>query len=465
MRTLFFICLSLLFWSCKEDFPQPMISGTLHDTYTKEPIVNARITVLENGPETTTDNDGYFAFETSQLMDTEKVDIDGITNGAISIHHNDYRPIELNIPIAKKTEIKLVSKGLPVYGYHEPVQLNDGLETANVSDVSMDRQVIQNMMDEIAQDGYKELHSLLIYKDGKLVLEDYFFGNNDTINFEEGVIVDSRPEPIQWTRNTPHYVASVNKALTSTLVGIALDQNNLSTATNIASYLPAYSQHFDSEPAANIDFESCLTMTAGFQWDEWGSNDLALLWKSDDFAEYVLSRNNMGIDSEWRYNSALPNLLLKALDNMVAGDVRSWAHDNFYEKLGITNYNWQSQPDGYPEGAARMYITPRDMLKVGITYLQNGQWQGEQVIPAKWVEECLNVKKSTDSGDYSYYFWMRELKGVKYLSADGDGGNYINIFPEQNMVVVFTQGLYLKWPSYVVQADKMMGNYILPSLE
>ena len=90
---------------------------------------------------------------------------------------------------------------------------------------------------------------------------------------------------------------------------------------------------------------------------------------------------------------------------------------------------------------------------------------GEQVIPAKWVEECLNVKKSTDSGDYSYYFWMRELKGVKYLSADGDGGNYINIFPEQNMVVVFTQGLYLKWPGYVVQADKMMGNYILPSLE
>jgi hypothetical protein len=61
-------------------------------------------------------------------------------------------------------------------------------------------------------------------------------------------------------------------------------------------------------------------------------------------------------------------------------------------------------------------------------------------------------------------FGLRTLDGVTYLSADGDGGNFINIFPDQDMVVVFTQGLYLKWPTYVNQADDMMKNYIFPVL-
>ena len=150
---------------------------------------------------------------------------------------------------------------------------------------------------------------------------------------------------------------------------------------------------------------------------------------------------------------------------MTGEDVRVWAQDNFYSKLGITNFKWQSQPDGTPEGSARIYLTPRDMLKIGITYLNQGKWQDEQVIPSSYVNECFEIKKSTESGDYSYYFWIRELNGITYLSAEGDGGNYINIFPEQNMVIVITQGLYLKWPSYVTQADDIMGNYILPAIE
>ncbi len=465
MRIATALLILCLIVSCKEDVSGPKLSGTLIDTYSKEPIPNVHIQVLEDGPETTTDSDGKFAFSSGELADIEEVTIGGAQHGAISIAHENFRPFETNIEFGKPTEIQLIEKELPVYSYHVPVQLNDGITTASVTEIGMDRQVIQNLMDGAVQDKYRQLHSLLVYKDGSLVLEEYFFGNNDTINFENNVTVDDRPAPIQWSRTTPHYVASVNKALTSTLVGIALDQNNLTTSEKIANHLPSYSAHFEDEQSAAVDFESYLTMTAGYQWDEWASNDLSLLWKSDDFAKFVLSRTNMGVGSEWRYNSALPNVLLKTMDNMVEGDVRSWAHTNFYAKLGITNYRWGAQPDGYPEGAARMFITPRDMLKIGITYLNNGQWQGEQVVPASWVEECMNVKQTTESGDYSYYFWLRELNGVTYLSADGDGGNYINVFPEENMVIVITQGLYLKWPSYVVQADQIMRDYILPSIE
>ena len=205
-------------------------------------------------------------------------------------------------------------------------------------------------------------------------------------------------------------------------------------------------------------------MQLGFVWDEWGSNDLALLWQSTDFTDFVLSRNNNGPQSAWVYNSASPNMLLRGLDNMVPGSIRDWAHTNFYSKLGITDYDWQSQPDGLPEGAARMHMRPRDMLKVGITYLDNGVWDGMQIIPTNWVNEVSTVQVNGFAGDYSYFFWMRQLNGVDYISADGDGGQYINIFPDQNMVIVMTQGNYLGWPLYVNQADDMMGNYILPAV-
>ena len=121
-------------------------------------------------------------------------------------------------------------------------------------------------------------------------------------------------------------------------------------------------------------------------------------------------------------------------------------------------------PSLLPDGTIRMHMRPRDMLKVGITYLNKGVWGDEQVIPEEWVEEVSKVQVKGFAGDYSYFFWMRRLNGVNYLSADGDGGQYINVFPDQNMVIVMTQGNYLGWPLYVNQADDMMGNYILPAV-
>ncbi|MEQ8469730.1 MAG: serine hydrolase [Marinoscillum sp.] len=458
-------CAALLHWACKEDLPTHRISGTIIDAYSKEPIPNVSVNLLEDGPTVSTDANGKFQFENASVEENHTVQIAGRNNGAVAISHPDYYPAEGNVAFDQPSELTLSPRSIPAYFYHQPVHLNDGLTTSTLSEAGFDSQLIHNMMDKVIRADFNQIHSILVYKDGNLALEEYFYGNNDTIKFEENVTVDRTPDHIQWSRKDPHYVASVNKALTSTILGIALAQNEISVDEKISDYLPQYATYFENDNTGSLDFEDCLTMTAGFQWDEWSSNDLSLLWKSDDFGAFVLSRTNLGPGSEWRYNSALPNLMLKAVDNMVGGNVRDWAHDNFYAKLGIENYKWQSQPDGYPEGSARMYLTPRDMLKIGITYLNDGQWAGEQIIPQAWVQACMNVKEETSSGDYSYHFWLRELNGTTYLSADGDGGNYINIFPDEDMVIVITQGLYLQWPNYVVQANEMMGDFILPAIE
>jgi CubicO group peptidase (beta-lactamase class C family) len=462
-----FLLVLILSFGCKEkESENRPIAGQVIDAYSQEPVANVRVQVLEDGPTTFTDLNGQFAFTNTDLMsqDFEEIMLEEGVGAAVRINRSGYRPRELNIEYNAHPTIKFTRDSVPAYVYYPPVQLNDGIQTADMTDIGMDRQIVQDLMDKMYTFDFAEIHSLLVYKDDRLVLEEYFYGNNDTIDFEHGVVVDERPAPIFWSRTDPHYIASVNKALTSTVVGIALDKFGVSVDAKIATYLPEYSDHFEDANKAAIDFERALTMTAGLQWDEWGQNDLALLWQSDDFADFALGRNSLGVGTEWRYNSALPNVLLKAVQNMAGEPVRTWAQDNFYGKLGITDYNWQSQPDGYPEGAARMYLRPRDMLKVGITYLNKGRWKGEQVIPEAWVQECLEVKEATESGDYSYYFWLRTLDGKTYLSADGDGGNFINVFPDENMVIVITQGNYLKWPFYVNQADNIMKNYLFRAI-
>jgi CubicO group peptidase (beta-lactamase class C family) len=303
-----------------------------------------------------------------------------------------------------------------------------------------------------------------VYKDGFLVLEEYFAGNDDFIHFENGILRDRSRERVQWSRNDKHYVASVNKSLTATVAGIALDRFQVPLNQPIASLLPGKSELFSTENKANVTLQHVLTMQLGFEWNEWESNDLALMWKSGDFTEFLLSRDNDGPGITWRYNSAAPNMLLRALENLVQEPIRTWADREFYARLGITDYRWESQPDGYPEGSARMYLRPRDMLKIGMCYLDGGVWNGQQIIPAQWVDAVSKVQARSDAGDYSYYFWIRNLKGLRYVSAQGDGGQYINIFPDQDMVIVMTQGNYLEWPFYADQADDIMANYIFSAM-
>ncbi|UXP32733.1 serine hydrolase [Reichenbachiella agarivorans] len=453
----FFLLLTLLFPQCQEESGS-QLSGQVIDAYTSTPLMDVQIILLENNAITTTNEKGNFGFS--------EMDLAALPNKVVGLQLSmeGYRPLEINATIDENNAIKLSPADIPVYYYHQPVQLSDGIPTGTIQDINMDQQLIQNMMDNLVRDKYKEIHSLLVYKDDMLVLEEYYYGNNDTIDFEHGVVVDRQPAPIQWSREDKHYVASANKALTGTIAGMVLAQEGISSDEAISQYLPDYASYFTDPNKAQVTLHHCLNMTAGFQWDEWSGNDLKDLWKSQDFAGFVLSRNNMSPDSEWRYNSALPNLTLRALSNILDQDIRDWADENFYQALGITDYKWQSQPDGIPEGSARMYLRPRDMLKIGITLLNDGQWSGQQIIPQAWVAKCMEVQENTDSGDYSHGFWLRELDGIKYLSAEGDGGNFINVFPEQNMVIVMTQGNYLKWPIYVDQMDDMMKNYIFPAV-
>jgi hypothetical protein len=430
------------------------IQGKVVDAATQAPIEGAEVRVLENGPSVKTDAEGQFSLALAAGAKGEP---------AVAISADGYRPREANAQTGKPNVLAL-SKA-DAYQYFKPVQLNDGIKTGDLAQAKLDSQLIQELMKKAVGKGYQELHSVLVYRNNALVLEEYFFGNDDFIRFEDNIARDSSRPPVQWNRTRKHYVASVNKAMTGTITGIALAKYKKSVDDKISQSLPTRAEFFKDENKAKLTFRHFLNMQTGFYWDEWVRTDLALLWQSKDFTEFLLSRDNHGPKSEWRYISAAPNVVLEALDNIVDGSIRDFGNQNFYQPLGITDYDWQSQPTGLPEGGARLHLRPRDMMKIGITYLNGGKWNGKQIVPAPWVKETFTVQATSDAGDYSYGFWHRKVTDIPYVVAEGDGGQVIAIFPQFNMVIVTTQGNYLEWPLYVKQAEDVMGKFVLPAMQ
>ncbi len=316
----------------------------------------------------------------------------------------------------------------------------------------------------LLQGQFREVHSVLVYKDGALVFEEYFRGNDDTIDFTGGVVRLPAANDVNWNRGRPHYVASVTKSVTALIAGIALDALKISEHTPIAGLLPSKYHTYIETEKPNPTIHQLLAMKAGYQWDEWTDQDLVKLWQSDDFADFLLQRPNNGPGENWVYNSAVPNLLLTILEYQLGQPLEAWAKTHFFDKLDIKDYVWHRQPTGVPEGSARLHLRPRDMLTIGLMVLKKGVWQGKQIVPAAWLETMAKKHTSSPSGGYGYFLWLRNLGGIFYMSAEGDGGQYINVFPDQGMVVVMTQGNYLNWPLYRNQAEAIMSRYIFPAV-
>lgn len=127
--------------------------------------------------------------------------------------------------------------------------------------------------------------------------------------------------------------------------------------------------------------------------------------------------------------------------------IDEFAEKHLFTPLGITNISWghTSEKEIIPSGK-RLNMTPRDMAKIGQLTLQNGRWNGEQIVSAKWIEESTTPKTKITGVDYGYLWWNIPFKEKEKVfiskTATGNGGQYIIIFPELEMVAVFTGGAY-----------------------
>ncbi|MFX1341305.1 MAG: serine hydrolase domain-containing protein [Promethearchaeota archaeon] len=286
--------------------------------------------------------------------------------------------------------------------------------------------------------------SVLIIRNGYIVYEDYPTGHNE---------------------NMRHVLFSCTKSVASAVLGIALEQGFFNgTQDRLLDFFPDRTIANPDPRKERITVENLLTMKAGFEWDEWSvsyedaNNPVFGLMSSLDAIQYML---DLPMAAEpgttWVYNSGVSHLLSCILNATTGRFTADFAQEYLFDPLGIMNVYWESDFAGANFGGFGLHLTPRDMAKFGYVYLNNGTWDGVQILPPSWIDASIAVNHTTGSNlGYGYQWWINP--DWEAFSARGYRGQRIHVLPNENLVVVFTAS------ESQVHYDALIEDYIMPAI-
>ena len=362
------------------------------------------------------------------------------------------------------------------YFYEIPEQINDGLTVGSLQNANIDVALIEQAVDSIKSGYYQEVHSMLIYRHGKLVLDEYFRGHRYRYDAE-----NHHSDLVDWDKNMVHRIMSVSKNITSTCIGIAVAKGFIkSIKQSIFDYLPDY-QQFRKGGKKNITIEDLLHMSSGLQWNEmdlpYGNpeNDVIRMYFSDNQVEYYLSKELVNTPGRnFKYCGGCNILLGEILKTASGMDIEEFSGKYLFGPLDISPFFWSRFPSEIVEAAGSVIIKPRDMMKIGVTFLKKGVWNGKRIISEEWVNTCSQPSPNNiwmNNWDdhwgmrgYSYMWWthsfVKNSKKMDMYYAAGWGGQYIMIIPELDMCIVFTGGNYISYRP----AFEIFKRYILPAI-
>ncbi len=258
------------------------------------------------------------------------------------------------------------------------------------------------------------LHSVLVVRNGHIVTEAYY-GAYD------------------WDRR--HELYSCTKSFVATLIGIAIDQGRIAGLDQpVLSYFPEESSVDPRKEAMTL--EDLLTMTSGLDWPE-GDPIYRAMYQSAGWVRFVLGRPMVAAPGEiFNYSSGASHVLSAIVQQATGTPTLRFAQENLFGPLGI-NAEWHTDAQGIPIGGWGLQLTPRDMARLGLLYLNEGVWEGQRIVSAEWVRTATS--KHVDTGGdlgYGYQWWTYPTHGA--YAALGRDGQMIFVWPEERIVVAFT---------------------------
>lgn len=341
-------------------------------------------------------NSGYIIFvlrdytEVANTNEVENITVDNLIN-------------EIN-PLVVETSEAQVDQAW--------VWQHDTLENHNINDSEINS--VHNIIDEYP------INAEVIVKDGVIVDEYY----------KEG-----------YDQNSVFTLQSTSKSITSALIGIAIDKGYIEGVNvPISTYFPQILES-GSEYKSQITIWNLLTHTTGLDasdtanWDEW----LA----SDNWVNYVLERPATSrpgtVFSYFTGNTHLLSAILQQATGMTALE---FGRQYLFDPLDIESAECSTDPQGISDGGNGFALNIYNMAKIGELYLNDGVWNGEQIISSQWIQDStrLQFDRSSGSADYGYQWWVRTFGDNNYPAyfAQGHFGQYIFVVPDIDLVVAIT---------------------------
>jgi CubicO group peptidase (beta-lactamase class C family) len=265
-------------------------------------------------------------------------------------------------------------------------------------------------------------------------------------HYEQSIQASSQLMPIN----------SCTKSILSALICIAMDQGHVAPPHTLISHYFPQLLHEQDERKRNISLAHLLTLTAGFQWNEFGGiNSFPKMTRTSDWIQYTLEQplsDEPG--ARMVYNSGVSQLLASILMQATGMEISRFAELHLFEPLGIEQYEWKCDTQGIHTGGFGLQLSANDLLKFGLLFLHRGVWHNEQLISQDMVDcstRSAIAASPPDRGFYGWHWWSDDVAvktmvhnhstsiDLHYYYARGFGGQFIIIVPALEAVVVLTR--------------------------
>ncbi|GAA3413256.1 serine hydrolase domain-containing protein [Paenibacillus hodogayensis] len=302
-------------------------------------------------------------------------------------------------------------------------------QAADPATLRMDTEKLSELVPAI-QAEYSNISSIVIARNGYIAYETYLKG---------------------YSPDDTHHVASVTKSILSALIGIAIDAGFIQHVDQkVLDFFPDYVPDAADRQKQEITLRHLLTMTAPYPFPDW-QEPLDQMCMQPDWVKYTLDMlGQNGTIGAFKYSTAGAHLLSAIITRTTGQSARAFANERLFRPIGmkeIPDYEmktfgfeelfgkhvkgWVEDPSRNSTGGWGLTLTPRDMARFGLLYLNGGTWDDQPIVSKTWVDESTAMNPN----HYGYLWWLREEDGVFAYSAMGDGGNVICCIPGKDLVV------------------------------
>lgn len=326
-----------------------------------------------------------------------------------------------------------------------------------VSKEAFNKEKIIALKAEVEAKKFKDINSVVVIKNNKLLIEEYFNGAE---------------------RSTIHNPRSVGKTFASTALGFAIQEGHIKNIDQaIATFYDLKKFKNPSPSKQEVRIRDLLTMSSAFDaddddYDSPGNEEY--MYPTADWVKFTLDvKMNEQIENgqRWSYFTAGVVVLGDIIHKSVPGGLEKYLHQKLMEPLEIKDYKWQYTPQKVANTAGGIQLRAIDFAKFGQLYKNGGKWNGQQLLNVEWVEASLAQQiarpEEKGGGFYGYLFWNNNFtingKSYEVSYCTGNGGNKIYIFKDIPFVVVITASAYNQ-PYAHPQAKEMLEKYIMPAV-
>ena len=261
------------------------------------------------------------------------------------------------------------------------------------------------------------MHSFMLLRHGQVVAEGWW-----------------KPESAE----KPHVLWSLSKSFTSTAVGMAVAEGKFSIDDPVLKFFPEDAPEKPSDKLKAMRIRDLLTMSTGHQ-DEAKVKEITDQTWVKTFLNHPVPHKP---GSHFQYNTPATFMLSAIVQKTTGQTTLEYLKPRLFDPLGIENPQWDANPEGISLGGYGLLVRTEDIAKFGQLYLQQGKWNGQQLLSPEWI--ALATSKQVSNGSdpvkdwdqgYGFQFWRCRHNGFR---GDGKDGQFCIVLPEQDAVIAIT---------------------------